>query len=269
MRISLFSQSLFALDLPDAIAATARAGYSAVELAAAAPHFALELARTRADEVADEMRRAGLTVAALSLFNPGLSQPDAVEAEVEAAIAFIRTAPAFETRLVKLTPGQPGSAEASKAHWRCLASALERLIPVAQECNVRLAVETHMRQLTDTLASSQRLLEMVPDETVGLTLDFLNLASAGEDVAAVIRLLAPRTYHCHAKNGYQDDDGGWHFQALDEGWLDYAKVLAVLAETDYGGFISVECLGADAREQPFETARRDLTIMQRSLGEGA
>ena len=58
------------------------------------------------------------------------------------------------TATVKLTPGPPGSAEATPAHWTCLERALTSLVPLAREIGVRLAFETHMRHLTDTLASS-------------------------------------------------------------------------------------------------------------------
>ena len=40
-----------------------------------------------------------------------------------------------------------------------------------------------MRQLTDSLASSARLLALAPADVVGLTVDYSNLAFAGEDLA--------------------------------------------------------------------------------------
>ena len=47
MNVSLFSQSLFALPLYDAISATAMAGFHAIELACTAPHFELNVALLR------------------------------------------------------------------------------------------------------------------------------------------------------------------------------------------------------------------------------
>lgn len=264
MKISLFSQSLFALDLPGAIAATAEAGFAAIELACTEPHFDLQTARKEPGQIAAEIQQAGLLVSALSLFT-SFTEPDSFDQQVEAAAAFVRLAPLFKTDVIKLTPGGPASADSSDQHWQRLARALERLIPVAEDSGVSLAVETHMRQLTDRLDSARRLLQMVPHKAVGLTVDFLNLAFAGEKAADVVALLRDRMYHTHVKNGYIDTDERWHFQALDRGLLDYAVVLKLLQDAHYSGYLSVECLGPPARTAPVETARRDLTILERCL----
>jgi len=122
-----------------------------------------------------------------------------------------------------------------------------------------------MRQLTDTLASTRRFLDMVPADVVGLTVDFSNLAFAGEDVPAATAALAPQIFHTHVKNGWIDADGGWHFQPLDQGLTDYVQVLSALRDIGFGGYLSIECLGPDARERPVETARRDREILMNHL----
>jgi len=256
MKASLFSQSLFALDLSQAIATTAEIGFPAIELACTAPHFDLNTARKEPERIADQIQQAGLTVSALSLFNT-FTDPDRLDEQIETAMTYIRLAPLFKTKVLKLTPGPPGSAEASEAHWRCLANALDRLIPIAREVGVRLAFETHMRQLTDTLASSQRVMESTPADVVGMTVDFLNLAFAGEEMPDVIYLLKDRMVHTHIKNGTMDSNGAWHFQALDEGLIDYVVLLNLLRDAGYTGYLSVECLSPQAAEMPGETARRD------------
>ena len=69
MKIALFSQSLFALPLAEAIEGTARIGFPAIELACTAPHFDLDTARREPERVAGLIRDCGLEVAALSLFD--------------------------------------------------------------------------------------------------------------------------------------------------------------------------------------------------------
>ena len=266
MRICLFSQSLYALPLGEAIDATAAAGYSAIELACCKPHFDLERETDPQEDVARWIREAGLDVAALSLVN-NLTERERLEEEIARAERYIALAPQFGTRVVKMTPGSPGSADATDGHWRALAEAVERLAPIARRVGVQLAFETHIRQLTDTLAGSLRLLEMAPADVVGLTVDFSNLRFAGEDLAAAIPALAPRMFHAHVKNGTIGDDGSWRFGPLDEGLTDYGLVLPILRQIGYGGYLSVECLGPDAREDPVGTARRDLAILQRYLDE--
>jgi protein FrlC len=262
--LSLFSQSLFALDLESAIEVTAALGYDAIELACCKPHFDLELARRDPAGIASRIERAGLAVSALSGYSH-LSDSRTLGAELAAAETFIRLAPLFGTRTVKLNPGPPASAEATAAHWRSLEDALATLVPLARELGIRLAFETHMGQMTDTLASSKQLLALAPADVVGLTVDYSNLVFAREDVAQCVSDLAERTYNTHLKNGTLDESGGWHFHALDDGWTDYTVVLSTLRDAGYSGPLTIECLGPRARLDPVSTAKRDLAILKRYL----
>lgn len=260
-RISLFSQSLFALPLDAAIEATAEIGYPAIELACRAPHFGINLARTDAAQVARRVHDAGLTTSALSLFN-SFTDEATLHRQVEEAGTFLRLAPTFGARVVKLTPGPPASAEATETHWRLLDTAMRHLVPIAEDVGVLLAFETHMRQLTDTLSGTLRLLDMAPSETVGLTVDFSNFRFAGEDLSEVIPAVGSRIYNAHLKNGVVGPDGAWLFDRLDTGLTDYGEALPMLRDVGYAGYLAIECLGADAAERPVETARRDLAILR-------
>ena len=262
--ISLFSQSLFALPLMDAIPVAAQAGYTAIELACTAPHFDLETAQREPESVAEHIRQYDLTVSALSLFSR-FTEADTIEEQIAAAETYIRLAPQFDTSIVKITPGPPGSVEATNAHWILFQQALDHLIPLAEEVGVRLACETHMRQLTDTLTSTQRLLEMADSDTLGLTVDFSNMMFARENMEDVFAALSPRMYNTHVKNGLIDAGGDWCFLPLDTGWTDYTEVCRLLKSSYYAGYITVECLGTDARNQPVETVQRDLGILKQYL----
>jgi sugar phosphate isomerase/epimerase len=261
VRISLFSQSLFALPLEQAIRATAKANYGAIELACIAPHLDMETARDHAPQVVRWIEEAGLRVSALSGFNC-FTDPDSLARQLDDAETILRLAPEFHTQVVKLTPGQPDSARAEYGHWQCLQRALDRLVPLAQSLGLKLAFETHMRQLTDTLASTRRFLSMVPTDVVGLTVDYSNMAFARENMAETVQALLPHTYNTHLKNGIVDAEGGWHFQALDQGWTDYVLVLGLLRDAAYDGYLTLECLSPEARQKPLETVQRDLRILQ-------
>ena len=260
MKVSLFSQSLFALPLMEAIETTSRIGFPAIELACAKPHFDVEIALEDPITVAEYVQKTGLAVSALSLFNnftDGMSLDD----QIGKAETYVRLAPLFHTEVLKMTPGPPASADAAEEHWHYLGIALERLVPVAEEVGVYLAFETHMRQLTDTLAGTKRLLEMAKSDVVGLTVDFSNFMFAGENMHEVIFTLEGRIYNTHLKNGRVGEDGSWQFSALDDGLTDYLEVLFLLRDIDYTGYLTIECLSPDASERPAETAKRDLDIL--------
>ena len=264
MKISLFSQSLFALDLDDAIAACAEAGYPAIELACRAPHLSPARAESSAEDVADRVRQAGLEVSALSLYND-FTTPGTLIPQIREAERFIRLAPTFQADVVKLTPGPPSSSQAHEREWDNLRSAIDLLAPAARNTGVRLAFETHMNQLADTLASSTRLLAMTNNPAVGITVDFSNLAFAGEEMPRVVSELGDRIYHAHVKNVRIDQDGSWLFGPLDEGLTDYAEVIPLLRDIGYTGYLSVECLGPDAQTDPVGTCRRDLEVLKAML----
>ena len=258
-RISIFSQSLFALPLSEAIETTARIGFPAIELACVKPHFDMSI--DDPDRVAGHIRETGLEVSALSLFN-NFTDEAHLDEQIQKAESYIRLAPLFQAKVLKMTPGPPGSADATEDHWRCVSIALEHLMPVAEEIGVRLAFETHMRQLTDTLAGSRRLLEIARNDVVGLTVDFSNLTFAGESMSEVFSALTSRMYNTHLKNGRVGQDGSWHFSALDDGLTDYTQVFSLLRDADYAGYLTIECLSPDARDKPAETARKDLDILK-------
>ncbi len=263
-NISLFSQSMFSLPLGRAIQATAEAGYAAIELACRDPHFGVATARTDAESVARAVRDAGLTVSALSLFNSFTDDASHAE-QMEEAATFIRLAATFGTSVVKLTPGGPASREATEKDWRLLREAIDALSPIARDAGVCLAFETHMRQLTDTLAGTLRLLDIAPPETVGLTVDFSNFRFAGERLRDAVPKVAHRMANAHVKNGVVGPNGAWLFGRLDTGLTDYAELLPMLRDVGYDGYLAVECLGPDASERPVETARRDLSILREYL----
>lgn len=264
MKISLFSQSLFPLPLIEAIRTTAEIGFKAIELACVSPHLDYKTVLENPEAVSDEIRKAGLAVSALSLFS-NFTDKTLLSEQLKQAEMFISLAPLFKTKIIKLTPGPPASCNAQKEHWECLEDAINQLVPAAAKFGVRLAFETHMRQLTDTLESSRRFLDMTPSDCVGLTVDFSNLSFAGEKIPMIISQLKDRIYHTHIKNGYVDSAGGWHFQALDSGLTDYSEVILLLRDAGYEGYLSIECLSPKARTEPAKTAKRDLQLLKHYL----
>lgn len=265
IKISLFSQSLFSLSLSEAVKTTADIGFSAIELACTKPHFDIDMPEDP-NRIAEQIHKTGLDVSALSLFN-NFTDRSQLNNQIDKAIAYIKMAALFKTKMIKMTPGPPGSATATEEHWRCLEIALAELVTVAEEVGVCLAFETHMRQLTDTLSGSRRLLDMTNSNTVGLTVDFSNMSFAGESMTDVISELSGRMYNTHLKNGTIGEDGSWHFKSLDDGLTNYPIVLSLLRDINYNGYLTIECLSPEAREKPYENAKNDLGILMAYLNQ--
>lgn len=268
MTASLFSETLAALPVDEAVAAAARLGYPAIELLCAPPHLDHERACRDAASVAARIRDAGLAVSVLSLHN-SFTEPALVAEQLGIVRTFAELAPAFGTAVLQLDPGRPAAPDAGPAQWQCLARALRELAAMADDAGVRLAFHTTMRQITSTVAGAERLLDLAAAECIGVSADFCNLRINGDDPKHVIDRLGGRIYHTHIKNGEVAADGAWLFSRLDRGLLDYTELLPRLHAAGYRGYLSIESIGAGARKYPAPEAIRaagaDLRLLRSYL----
>lgn len=270
MRTSLFSESLFALPLQDAIKSTAEIGFDAIELACWKPHFDYPMTARNAESVAEWIRDAGLAVSALSLqlggIETGFTDQTISRDQLKMAETLIGLAPVFQTNLIQMNPGPPASRDAEEKHWLCLADAVCELAAMAREAGVKLAFHSTLRQLTDTLSSTERFLEMAPSDCMGVTVDFTNLSFAGESAAPIISRLKGRIYHTHLKNARMGPDGSLTFESLDTGPIDYSQVLPLLDAAGYDGYLSIESRDRNRQGYPAQiAAQKDLAILNRYL----
>ena len=259
MRTSLFTQSLWAVSLQEAIKITGEIGFDGIELACCEPHLTLELARSNASQLVRQIKSSNLSVSALSLFTQ-LTSIETWEGQLESAIGFIECAPAFETDTVKITPGPPSSKDTTDEHWNLLQKAICHLVEAARGAGVRLAVETHLGQVSDRVNSVSRIVDMDDTNVLGVNLDFCNVAFGGDDPLTAIEELKHRLYLTHVKNGYLRG-GKYDFRALDDGMVNYPPIIKKLREAGFNGYLSVECLGPSARENPYQTVKHDYEVL--------
>lgn len=266
MRASIFSTSLTALDLRDAIRVAAEVGYDAIEMGCFAPHLTLEMAEARGDEVGVWLREAGLPVSALSLTVSYTSEDDGVwRANVDETCRFIRLCSKFGTRLVKTMPGEPASAQATDKHWDRFRRAMDTIVPVAEAEGVKLALETHLGHLSDTIQTAARCLEAGSPEMLGVNLDFCNVRTCHEDPLAAIDRFRGRLYLTHVKDSLFSTESG-EYVPMGEGKMDYAPILERLWAIGYEGYLSVECLYPRAKnEDPRGAVAHDLSVLRELL----
>ncbi len=263
VRIALFSQSLAVLDLKSAIFSMPQIGTDHLELACGLGHLDLPTLRGRGQEVLGWLRNTGVHVAAMSTFNT-YTAAESWRDNLDAALEYLAACPAFQTDIMKIMPGGPLPEQAEPAHYGRFAAAMRELAPAAEAVGVRLAIETHLNQLSASVESTLRLLDENCHLNVGVNLDFANVAlGAGDDPVEAISRLGPKLFHAHVKNGRAL--GEW--TPLDQGVVDYPSILARLREVGYDGFLAVECLGPDAKSQPIQTARRDVSALRVMLSQ--
>jgi len=266
MKTSVFSTSLTALGLRDAIRVAAEVGYDAIELGCFAPHLTLETAEERGDEVAAWLKEAALPVSALSLAVAYTADDDAVwRANVDETCGLIRLCEKFGTRLIKTMPGQPGSAQATEAHWDRFRRAMDIIAPVAEAEGVRLAIETHLGHLSDSIETAARCIESGNPEVLGVNLDFCNVRTCHEDPLDAIDRFRGRTYLTHVKDSLFTTESG-EYVPMGQGKMDYPPILERLRAAGYDGYLSIECLYPQAKtEDPRGSVAHDLEVLHELL----
>jgi len=197
----------------------------------------------RAEELRDMAKDAGLETAALAGYRP-IEDGEAVEKLLEAAR--IMGAPLVRAGV----PRYDGSVHHDRLFEKARAD-YEKMAPKAREAGVKVCLETHMGIISAAASAARRLLDGLDPDAVGVIYDPGNMVTEGyEETRMGLEILGPYLAHVHAKNGAwvrkenpEPGEHPWspsHHSALDEGIVNWKKVIADLQAVGYDGYISFE-----------------------------
>ena len=148
-----------------------------------------------------------------------------------------------------LEPVIEGYTEEDAFKW-CI-DAIEKCLPKAEECGVVLALENHWG-LTRSPKGLLRIVDAIESPWMGLLMDTGNFL---EEPYEKLKKIASKANFVQAKTYF----GGGEWYTLD---LDYKRVAKILADVNYGGYISLEFEGkADADEG----VRRSMEMFQKAF----
>lgn len=139
---------------------------------------------------------------------------------------------------------------------------------------VALGIENHGYQ-GNNLAFQLNVYKAVGSDRLGSTMDTGNFYWRGYpllEVYGILNILAPYTKHTHLKNiKYPPEtrevmrEGGWEYDKyvapLDEGDIDHAKVLKLLAAAGYAGDVCLE----DESLGHFKPGRERVAVLERDV----
>jgi sugar phosphate isomerase/epimerase len=164
-------------------------------------------------------------------------------AEREASRAFFRDMLELAARLGGGLTILPGLDWEGETHEEALGRAADELVGrlgAAEQLGVPLSIEPHVGSICRSPADVTWLCENVPG--LALTLDYTHYVMDGFSEASIEPLL-PLTRHLHARGGAS----GRLQTSLADSTIDYERIVRLLAEQGYGGYIAVEYLSlADA-----------------------
>jgi len=147
------------------------------------------------------------------------------------------TIKSFDELMAKrgIEPILPGYTEDDGFKW-CIDS-IEKCLAKAAECGVMLALENHWG-LTSTPEGLLRIRKAIDSPWLGILLDTGNFL---EDPYTKLEKVAPIANFVQAKTYY----GGGEWYTLD---LDYKRIINILRQAHYKGYIALEFEGKEAAE---------------------
>ena len=139
--------------------------------------------------------------------------------------------------------------------WDLVLGAFQRLVPMAEQHHVYLAVEAVFGHLCHDYYTLQELLHHFDSEFLAVNFDPSHYQLYGNDVPWAIRQLAPRIRHVHLKDvvGRPGLPGKeFIFPLLGEGTIDWIAFVDALDQVGYQGALSVEFEAFNYYEQVLE-----------------
>lgn len=163
--------------------------------------------------------------------------------------------------------GPSGSAIATEVHYERAAAMMQVFARELDSLGLLGTFEIHMHCLHDTASSTLKMLEMIGSPLLTANLDAGNMYGTphAEEACEAVRILGSHLGYVHAKNCRRLPGGGTDYSyRLEEGHLDYFRILQALRDTGYAGHVCCEYCGLG---DPSVAAQADLNYLQRTLRE--
>ena len=186
-------------------------------------------------EIKDVLAHYGMKPSGLSSHTP-LMRPEISVPYLEKAIRF---AAAIGAPVVNTDEGIRPSWLPLDEAWHVMQYTLTKVLQVAERHGVYIGIEPH-QSISRTTAGLLRIATLVDSPWLSVNYDTGNVWHyAGVRAEDDLPLIAPHLAHIHLKD-VRGAAGEWDFPALGEGTVDFARILAILRDAQYGGPLSVE-----------------------------
>ncbi|MBV6716155.1 sugar phosphate isomerase/epimerase family protein [Paenibacillus chitinolyticus] len=284
MKIAAFSGALMEYSIQEAMKITANLGFDGIEIACREPHLSPQTSLPRVKEIRRLADEHVLDIPVLGGYMGRFSESGDPEcaAAYDEFLGLLERADYLETDMIRIFPGGPNAFLAADYHYEKAAHWLKKCAAEARKHEKKILLEIHNVSLIETVESSLRLLEMIGEDNVGLIHDAGNMYISDTDFGrASVTGLGSRLLHVHVKDEKRIPEAGGpgtfrnvtrhgeeHFLQcrLGEGEVDHRELFEALAETGYGGWVTLECF---APYPPLEQLAHDRDAVRQLLQETA
>lgn len=247
-------------DIFQALDLAAEAGFRGVEIWGKPSHMPEEFDKEHTLRVRDRTRANGLEVIMFgSYVRPMLPDFDQKAAES------IKIAKILGARIIRIWAGNKEPHEADDEIWSFVASQLHEFALRAEDDGITLAMEMHSGTLCATPEGALRVIEQT--NSPNLKINFQVVDPSSPDLERTIAMVGRYVVNVHAQNYRRSplDPEKIELCLLEEGMVDYDKVLSLLAEQGFNRFVEVEFLKGEhvSEEAMLDSLRKDAAYLQK------
>ncbi len=244
-KATLISMLPKELSYADRFALARKAGFDAIEMQTIT-------SADEAAEVRDAATKSGIRIH--SVMNSdhwrlplSSADPDVVSRSVKGMETSLRNAKLWGADAVLLVPAVVDPKTSYQEAWtRSQKVIRERLLPVARDLNIVIAVEEVWNKFLLSPIEFARYVDDFESPLLKAYFDVGNIVFYGYP-QDWIRTLGPRIAKVHLKDFNVDrSNGKFTWKNIGEGDIDWIEVRKALAEVKYSGFVTTEVNGGDA-----------------------
>ena len=244
MKLGLCTIAFQDKPLEEVIDIAADHGFDGIELWGKPPHLPADYDENYAQNVKEMAQQKGLEISAFGSYVNPLMQLH--QKHFEEAFKIARD---LGTDLVRIWSGGGASKSIAPADRRLILFRLVSITQWANFRNIRIALEMHNNQYTDSVATILETIEEVKLPALKTYYQPLARSDADEPHAAAEKL-APHIANVHAQNF----DASGKACPIADGVVDYTRIVETLKNAGYNGYLEVEFVHGDNK---LEALQRD------------
>ena len=269
MKFGYSTNAFVKFSLLEAVEKIAGLGFGGIEIMADRPHlYPPDWAPENLAQLKNSIQKKGLKVTNLNSFTlfavgdmylPSWIEPEEERREVRVrhTLECLKLASFLGCGNISIPPGGPLQAISRKEAFTLFYAGLERVIPLAEQMEVRILVEPEPELLLENSRQFKEFIREIRSPSVGLNFDLGHFFCAGEDPGNVFQELFPWIGHVHLED--IASNRRHHHLIPGQGAIDFRRALRTILQTGYQGDISLELY--TYADTPVEAGRESLSYL--------
>jgi sugar phosphate isomerase/epimerase len=266
VKLAFSSNAYTNYSLVESIDEISALGYKGIEILCDRPHaFPLPMDKEKIRILKVKLKEKNLEISNLNAFtlfavqdtyHPSWIEDDEDyrQVRIDHTINCIRLAHELGAKNISVEPGGPSSYSIYKEkHMKIFVEGLNKVLPFAEENDVKILVEPEPELLLETSGDFLELVKNFSSKYIGLNFDIGHFYCVNEDPAKLVFELKDYFSHIH----FADIKNRIHNHLIPGlGSIDFKQVLQALKEIRYDGFVTVELY--PYKEKPTEAAKQSI-----------